>query len=255
MNRLDGKIAIVTGGAGGIGKETAKLFLSEGASVVLVDLDESALKESAAELGSDKVSYTAADVSVDHEVSDAIASASEVHGQIDIIFANAGIEGAITPIVDYPMEVFDKLISVNVRGVFSTLRHGIPVMAASGGGSIIITSSIAGLRGFAGLSAYVTSKHAVVGLMRSAVLECADNGVRVNTVHPSPINTRMMRAIENGAAPGDPASAVESFEAQIPMGRYGEPGEVGDAVVFLASDESRFISGATLTVDGGMSVG
>jgi NAD(P)-dependent dehydrogenase (short-subunit alcohol dehydrogenase family) len=148
-----------------------------------------------------------------------------------------------------------EVIAVNVRGVFLSLKYVMPAMVKNGGGSIIITSSIAGLHGFAGLSAYVTSKHAVVGMMRSAVLECTPAGVRINTIHPAPIETRMMRAIEEGAAPGAAAQAKQGFETMIPAGRYGTPEEVASLALFLASDESRFCSGGLYSVDGGLSVG
>ncbi|MGW0038133.1 SDR family NAD(P)-dependent oxidoreductase [Gordonia sp. NPDC003376] len=255
MSTLEGRVAVVTGGAGGIGKSTAEALLEAGASVVLADRDEAALTEVLGQISHDKASYVVTDVTDDGQVKRLIESTVESHGHIDSVFANAGVEGQIAPVVEYSMEIFDRVISVNIRGVFSTLKHSIPALAATGGGSIVITSSIAGLQGFAGLSAYVTSKHAVVGMMRAAVLECDDNGVRINTVHPSPINTRMMRSIELGAVPDDPAAAVSSFEAQIPMGRYGEPREVAELMRFLAGDESRFITGSTISVDGGMSVG
>lgn len=254
MNRLNGKVAVITGGAGGIGSTTARLYLDEGATVVLVDLDDGVLKQTVADLDSDRVSYLVANVTEDDQVRGYVETTLQRHGRIDVLFSNAGTEGVVAPIVDYPMDVFDRLIAVNLRGVFSSLKHGIPAIAASGGGSIILTSSIAGLHGFAGLGPYVTSKHGLVGMMRSAVLECADNGVRVNTIHPSPINTRMMRSIEHGAAPGAEGAAIQQFEAMIPLGRYGESEEVGQLALFLASDESRFVTGATISVDGGMSV-
>jgi NAD(P)-dependent dehydrogenase (short-subunit alcohol dehydrogenase family) len=255
MGRLDDKVAVITGGAGGIGVATATLFLQEGATVVLVDRDEATLDRVVKELGSDRVSHIVADVTEDDQVRGYVDTTVQRHGRIDVLFSNAGTEGVVSPIVDYPMDEFDKVMAVNVRGVYSSLKYGMPAMQASGGGSIIITSSIAGLNGFAGLSSYVTSKHAVVGLMRSAVLEAADSGVRVNTVHPAPIENRMMRSIEEGAAPGAADAAKKQFEAMIPAGRYGNSDEVGRLALFLASDDSRYITGATVSVDGGMSVG
>lgn len=254
MGRLDNKVAIITGGAGGIGAATAKLFIGEGASVVLVDLDKEALQKTADDLATDRLSYITADVSDDDQVRAYIDETAQRYGRIDTLFCNAGIEGEVCQIVDYPMDVYDKVIAVNLRGVYSNLKHGIPAMRATGG-SIILTSSIGGLQGFAGLSPYVATKHALVGLMRSAVLETGASGIRVNTIHPAPINTRMMRSIEEGAAPGAGNAAKHQFEAMIPAGRYGEAREVGELALFLASDESRYVSGATISVDGGMSVG
>ncbi len=255
MTQLRDKVAIVTGGAGGIGLATAKLFVAEGARVLLVDIDEGGLKEAVATLGGQHASYCVADVSDETATKTYVETALERYGKIDVLFSNAGFEGRVLPLVDYPIDAFDKVIAVNVRGVYLSLQHTIPVMAKNGGGSIMITSSIAGLHGFAGLSAYVTSKHAVVGMMRSAVLEVTPLGIRINTIHPAPIETRMMRSIEEGAAPGAGAQAKTGFEAMIPARRYGEPEEVASLALFLASDASRYCSGGTYSVDGGMSVG
>ncbi|MFT3665432.1 SDR family NAD(P)-dependent oxidoreductase [Piscinibacter sp.] len=255
MKRLDNKIALITGGAGGIGLATAKLFVAEGAKVVLADLDEKALKAAVAEVGSDAASHVACDVSQEDQVRHMVATAVQRHGRLDVVFANAGTEGTIKPLVDYPVEAFDRVLAVNLRGVFLSLKHAMPVMQKQGGGSIVITSSIAGLKGFAGLSAYVASKHGVVGLMRSAVLEAGNSGVRINTIHPSPIETRMMRSIEEGAAPGAAAAVKAQFETMIPAGRYGLSEEVARTALFLASDESVFCTGGRYSVDGGMSAG
>lgn len=252
--RLDGKVAVITGGAGGIGRATARLYLAEGATVVLVGRNEDTLRQTAAEIGDDRVDRIVADVADDDQVKGYIDATVNRYGHIDVLFSNAGTEGVVAPIVDYPMDVYDKVIAVNLRGVFSSLKHGIPAIAAGGGGSIILNSSIGGLHGFVGLGPYSTTKHGLVGMMRSAVLECADNGVRINTIHPGPVNTRMMRSIETGAAPGAEAEVVKQFESMIPQGRYGEPHEVGQVVVFLGSDESRHLTGATISIDGGMSV-
>ena len=164
-----------------------------------------------------------------------------------------GIEGNIKPIPEYPIEVFDRVIAVNVRGVWLGLKHVIPVMAKGGGGSIVITSSTSGIHGYAGVSAYVTSKHAVIGMMRTAALECAPLKIRVNTVNPAPIETRMMRSLEEQFVPGHPGQAKEQMQATIPLGRYGQPEEVADVMLFLASDQSSFCTGGIYMVDGGVS--
>jgi NAD(P)-dependent dehydrogenase (short-subunit alcohol dehydrogenase family) len=255
MGRLDGKVALITGGGGGIGAETARLFVSEGACVMLADLHEPALSAIVREFGDSVAGYIVTDVSDSTQMEQAVNATVERYGRLDVLLANAGTEGSIVPLVDYPLEDFRRVIDVNVIGVFLGLKFAIPVMERHGGGSVIVMSSIGGIKGFAGLSAYVTSKHALVGMMRSAVLEVGNKGVRINTIHPSPIETRMMRSIEEGAAPGQGDAVKKQFEATIPAGRYGTPNEVAQTALFLASDESRFCTGGLYSVDGGMSAG
>jgi NAD(P)-dependent dehydrogenase (short-subunit alcohol dehydrogenase family) len=252
MKKLEGKVAIITGGAGSIGKITAQLFLEEGAKVVLVDLDEASLKKAIAELVSTNVIYCAADVTKAADVQRYVNETVKTFGKIDIFFNNAGIEGVVKPIVDYPEEVFDKVIAVNVKGIWMGNKYLLPQM--NDGGSIILTSSVAGLNGSANVSAYITSKHAVVGIMRSAAVEAAPRKIRVNSVHPSPVDNRMMRSLEEGFSPGKGADVKKNLEATIPLGRYAEPIEIAKLVLFLASDDSRFITGTTQVIDGGISV-
>ncbi|MBK7762836.1 MAG: SDR family oxidoreductase [Bacteroidetes bacterium] len=251
MKKLENKVAIITGGSGSIGKITAKLFLTEGAKVVLVDLSEDELKKAILELDSDHVKYFVADVSQSLEVQAYIHQTVKWFGKIDVFFNNAGIEGVVKPIVDYPEDIFDKVISVNVKGIWLGNKYVIPNM--NQGGSIIMTSSVAGFMGFANLSAYVTSKHAVVGIMRTTAIEAAPLKIRVNSVHPSPVNNRMMRSIEEGASAGHSEDVKKQFETDIPLGRYAEPIEIAQLVLFLASDDSQFITGTTQVIDGGMS--
>jgi NAD(P)-dependent dehydrogenase (short-subunit alcohol dehydrogenase family) len=167
-----------------------------------------------------------------------------------VFFNNAGIEGNSVPMADYPEALFDKVLAVNVKGVWLGCQHVLPKM--TDGGSVIITSSVAGLKGMQGLGAYVTSKHAVIGIMRTAALEFAPKKIRVNTVHPGPVNTQMMRRIETDISPDDTQQAQKNFEAMVPLGRYAEPQEIAQLTLFLASDESRYISGNTYVIDGGM---
>ncbi|MBM3881182.1 MAG: SDR family oxidoreductase [Verrucomicrobia bacterium] len=254
MNRLAGKVALITGGAGAIGLAAAKLLLLEGASVVLVDVSESRLRQASLTLGSDRASSVVADVTTPEDTRRYVQAAVDRHGGVDVLLANAGIEGDIQPLADYPLATFDRVLAVNVRGVFLGLQQVIPVMAGRGSGSIVITSSILGLKGAgAGLSAYAASKHAVVGLMRTAAIECAPLNIRVNTVHPAFVEGRMMERIAHGVSP----NASEEFRQQtrplVPLSRYGTPDEVAQLMLFLASDESRFCTGGTYTVDGGMS--
>lgn len=250
MDRLKNKVALITGGAGGIGMATAKLFLEEGAKVVLVDLTKEALEKASFELDHENLSYCVADVSKAQDNEKFVEHTLEVHGKIDIFFANAGIEGTSKPIAEYPDAIFDKVIAVNLKGVWLGCKHVIPKMKA--GGSVMITSSVAGLKGFAGLGAYVATKHAVVGIMRVAAIEFADKKIRVNTIHPGPVNNNMMRRIEKDMSPESPDEVMKGFESAVPFGRYAESSEIADMALFLASDDSKYITGRTHVVDGGM---
>lgn len=251
MDRLKDKVAVITGGAGGIGRAAGKLFAAEGASVLLVDLDEDALKQAVAESGSNRVSYFVGDVTRAADNQAMFETATERYGGVDVFLANAGIEGDVKSIVEYDEERFDQVLGVNVKGVFLGLKSAIPAMQARGGGSVVITSSVAGVTGAAGVSAYVTSKHAVIGLMRTAAKECAPLNIRVNTVNPSPVETRMMRSLEEGMLPGSAEAAKEAMTASIPMGRYGTPDEIARVMLFLASEDSAWITGSVYMADGG----
>lgn len=249
--RLGGKTAIVTGAAGGIGFAVAKLFVGNGCNVLAVDLNESSLREQVESSGFNQLSYCAADVTVAEDNARMVQLAIERYGGVDILVANAGIEGQIKSIMDYDDEVFDQVIAVNVKGVWNGIRAVVPSMIQRGGGSIVVTSSVAGLRGGAMLAPYCTSKHAIIGLVRSAAKEFAGAGIRVNTVNPSPVETRMMRSLERGMNPQDANAAKERITATVPLQRYAEPEEVANLMLFLASDESSFITGAVHAVDGG----
>ena len=261
MPRLSEKVALITGGAGGIGQAAARLFTDEGAHVVLVDREEAALENVVSCIGEDKASFVVADVTKSDETQNYVEAAIERWGGIDIYLANAGIEGMVSSIPDYPHDMFDQVMAVNVRGVWLGLKYVIPVMRERGGGNIVITSSTAGIGGTAGMSAYTTSKHAVIGMMRTAALECAPMGIRVNTVNPAPIETRMMRSLEEMrvAAADDSEVTVErtkqSYSARIPLQRYGNPEEVAKMMLFLSSNESSYCTGGVYMVDGGRSAG
>lgn len=252
MKKLENKIAIITGGAGSIGMTTAKLFLEEGAKVLLVDLEEEPLKKAVKELGGKAVQYCVADVTKSADVKSYVETAVKAFGKIDVFFNNAGIEGTVKPIVDYPEEMFDKVIAVNVRGVWLGNKYVLPQM--NNGGSIIITSSVAGLLGSPNVSAYIISKHAGVGIMRATSVEAAPRKIRVNSVHPSPVDNRMMRSLEEGFSPGKGAAVKKQLELTIPLGRYAKPIEIAKLVLFLASDDSQFITGTTQVIDGGINV-
>lgn len=252
MTKLVNKVAVITGGSGAIGTATAKLFLEEGARVMLVDINEEALKATVSQLGSENVSFIAANVTKSADVQKYVAHTVDTFGKIDIFFNNAGVEGTVKPVSEYSEEDFDKVIGVNVKGVWLGIKYVLPEM--NEGGSIINTSSVAGLIGFNSMSAYVTSKHAVIGLTRTIAHEAAPRGIRVNSIHPSPVDNRMMRSLEEGYAPGQAAEAKKGFEAAIPMGRYATNDDIAKGVLFLASDDSKFITGSKLVIDGGMTM-
>lgn len=251
--QLKGKVAVITGGAGEIGVAMAKTFIKEGAKVVIVDLEKEALKRAKDHIqGGDALSTIVADVTKSSDAKKYIKHAVDAFGGVDILCANAGIEGEVKPLIELKVEELEQVLDVNVKGVFLTLKHGIPQLIKRGGGSVVITSSVAGLQGSQGLTAYTTSKHAVIGMMRTAAQEYGAKGVRVNTINPGPVDSRMMRSIEEQAG-GDQAKDVqEQYEAQIPLGRYAQEQDVANIALFLASDQSSYCSGGTYTVDGGL---
>lgn len=193
-----------------------------------------------------------ADVTDEADVKRYTDAAIKAFGRIDAFFNNADIEGQVVPLQEQPIEMFDKVMAINVRGAYLGLKHVLPHMYKAGAGSVTNTSSISGLQGTPDILPYVTSKHAVTGMTKVAALEAARHGVRVNSIHPSPVNTRMMRSLESGFDPKDAEAAKQMLTSLIPLGRYGEPGDIADLVLFLASDESRFITGVQYRIDGGM---
>jgi 3alpha(or 20beta)-hydroxysteroid dehydrogenase len=245
MNDFEGRVAVVTGAAGGIGAAISRRLTAGGARVLAVDL------EGPTELPEGAVPH-AADVSVAADVQAFLQRAVDELGGLHVLCNNAGIEGAVTSLADYPDDVFDQVLAVNVRGPFLGMKHAVPHMTAAGGGAIVNTASVAGLRGAPRIHAYAASKHALVGLTRSAAAELAPLNIRVNAVCPSPVETRMMRSLEQGIDPDNPAVVHDFLAAQIPLGRYGEPDDIADVVAFLASDAARFVTGVALPVDGGL---
>jgi NAD(P)-dependent dehydrogenase (short-subunit alcohol dehydrogenase family) len=254
--RLDGKVAVVTGAAGVIGRATIRLLAERGARVVAIDRREEDLKTAIKELpASAQALALTADVTSEDEVADYVRAAVEKFGTIDVFYNNAGIEGEIKPITQYSLEAFRRVLDVNVVGVFLGLKHVLPVMLKQNKGSIINTSSIAGLIGSADIAVYSASKHAVIGLTKSAALECAATGVRVNCVCPGLIDSRMLSAIIDGRNPGNAPVPNARIVERIPARRLGQASEVASIVAFLASDDASYVSGSAYTVDGARTAG
>jgi NAD(P)-dependent dehydrogenase (short-subunit alcohol dehydrogenase family) len=255
MARLDGKVAVITGGAAGIGEAAGRLFAAEGAKVLLVDIQEEALKKVVNSLGNNNVGYVVADVSQAVENQKYVKAAVDRFGGIDILAANAGILGPVAPIPLYPEDAFNKVLAVNLKGAWLSLKYAIPELQKRGGGSIIITSSIAGVKGFAAVPAYSATKHGVIGIMRTAAIECAPLNIRVNTIHPGPIETKMVHDLEAGFFPDDPSQGQQALEGGTLLKRYGGADEVAQLMAFLASDDSRYCTGGIYMIDGGMALG
>jgi len=246
MAQLSGKHALITGAAGGIGAATAHLFVNEGADVILLDRDQSALDRLIADLPAARATAICCDVTNTRQMQAAFASAPK----LDVIVLNAGIVGDVAPITAQDESDFDRIMAVNVKGTWLGLKYGVAAMADTRG-SIIVTSSVAGLRGIARSSAYSASKHAVLGLVKSVAAEVGGKGLRINAVCPSPVETNMMRSLEEGAAPGASDKAKAAFERMMLLRRYGAPEEIANMMLFLASDASSYCTGSVFTVDGG----
>lgn len=244
MGRIEGKVAIVTGAGSGIGRATAHLFAAEGAKVIVADVT-GAEEETARTLGGDAVAVHA-DVSISADVRSMIEVARSRFGRLDVIFNNAGIDGAQAPTAECTEDNFDRVIAVNLRGVFLGMKHAIPLMLEGGGGSVINNASVAGLVGFRGMPAYCASKGGVVQLTKTAALEYATQHIRVNAICPGVILTPMVERLTAGNA-----DAEAAFRATAPVERFGTPEEVAALALFLASHESSFVTGAALAIDGG----
>ena len=250
--RLDGKVAIITGATGGIGETTAKHFLEEGARVMLVGRTAQKLVGTADKLaGGDALAQFQADADDEAATAAAVAATVAAFGGVDILFANAGTEGPTKPLELQQLADFEAVLRTNVIGVWAAMKHCVAPMKARGGGSMIATASVAGVIGFPGLTPYCSSKHAVCGLVKTAAIELAGFGIRVNAIAPGAIDNRMIRSIEEQTLPENPDAVREAIVATIPMKRYGREEEVARLAVFLASDDASYMTGAVTLIDGG----
>lgn len=252
---MQGKACVLTGGAGSVGLASARALLDAGAEVLLVDRDAAQLQAARAGLGgahAARIDTAVADVADAAQTRAYIGQAKARWGGIDFLFCNAGINGAITPITEYPDEVFDAVMAVNVRGCFLALKHGLPVLRE--GGSVLINASVVAVTADPGICAYATSKHAVVGMMRVAAKEAARRGVRVNVIAPGPIANEFQADIERRLSDVVGRNATQMLDGMIPLGRHGQPSEIAQMVLFLASPASSFCTGGVYLVDGGMHV-
>lgn len=256
QKRLEGKVAIVTGATGGIGEATAKRFLEEGASVMLVGRSAEKLKATSARLaGLGNTVTSLAEAADEKAIAAAVAATVEAFGGIDIMLANAGTEGKTALIEDQTVENFEEVLRTNVIGVWLSMKYCVEPMKKRGGGSIVALSSIAGMIGSPTLSAYIASKHAVYGLVKTAALELGAFNVRVNAIGPGPIDNRMIRSLETQLSPDDPDAMRSVFSELIAMKRYGTNEEVANLALFLASDESSYCTGSIHMIDGGFTAG
>jgi NAD(P)-dependent dehydrogenase (short-subunit alcohol dehydrogenase family) len=248
---LDKNVCIITGGAGSIGLAIARVFVREGGRVMLVDSSDERLAAAAAILPSDAVATLKADVRSAADAARYVAATVDRFGPIDVLVSNAGTVGPIAPIAAYPDDAFDEVLAVHVKGAFLACKFGIPAM--NDGGRMVIVSSVAGLRADPGPYGYVTAKHAQVGLMRAVAKEVAARRIRVNTIHPGPVDNAFQADVERELSNVLQRNATDFFDERIPLGRHATPEEVADSVLYLASSLSSFTTGSTLVVDGGMS--
>ncbi len=247
------KVALVTGGSNGIGRATALGFAGRGAKVVIVDRDKAGGEATAGivrQQGGEAL-FVQADVTDAKSVEAYVKKAVDTYGRIDCFHNNAGIEGKVANIVDYDEAMFDQVMSVNVKGVFLGMKYVLKQMLAQKSGAIVNTASTAALMGSPGMPAYVASKHAVLGLTKTASGEVARQGIRVNAVCPGPIDTRMIQDLQKQLNPENPGKVAATYQASIPIGRYGTAEEVANTVLFLCSDLAGNITGAHFVVDGG----
>lgn len=247
---LEGKVALVTGASRGIGLATAQAFAHAGAAIVLADRDGEAASEAAGGMrgAGHSVLAVTCDVADRAQVSEMVSQAVATYGRLDAAFNNAGVNSAAAPLLDTSDEEFERIISINLRGIWNCMKAELRQMTAQGRGAIVNCSSIGGIRGSRGRSAYSASKHAVIGLTRSAALDYAASGIRINAICPGMINTPMAVEVTHNYDP----EIIKALVAREPIGRFGEPGEIAAAVVWLCSPAASFMVGHAMAVDGGV---
>lgn len=254
--RFEDKIALVTGGASGIGRATAVRLAGEGATVIVTDVDEAGGFGTVAMVhdSGGHARFVATDVANEHDVDSLIESIVDTEGSLDIAVNNAGVLGQFIPTADYPVEMYDQVTSINQRGVFLTMRAEIRVMLEHGGGVIVNTSSAAGIQAQALAVGYTASKHAVNGMTKTAAVEYASQGIRINAVNPGGVATPMVARLFEQIAAQDPeaAAALQNAPDSHPLGRSAQPEEIASVIAFLASDDASDVVGVCLPVDGGL---
>jgi len=255
-NRLEGKVAIITGATGGIGEATARLYLDQGAKVMLVARSQEKLNATIKKLGGgENIAQAIAEADNEQQTADAVQATIDAFGGVDILMANAGTEGVVNPIENQTYENWQRVLNVNVIGVWLAMKYCVAPMKARGGGSMIAISSVAGMIGTPGMSAYTASKYAVFGLVKSSSMELAESRIRVNAIGPGPIDNRMMHSLETQMAPDDSKALHDDIAEMIPMKRYGTDQGVANMALFLASDDSSYCTGSIHMVDGGFIAG
>jgi NAD(P)-dependent dehydrogenase (short-subunit alcohol dehydrogenase family) len=252
MGMMDGKVCVVTGGAGSLGLASASLLLQEGARVMIVDNRQEALDRAAKSLNrsTELLATTEADVSSSEATRNYIDRTVAKWGRFDCLFSNAGLSGVTKPVTEFPEDVFDAVMAVNVRGSFLACKYGLPQM--NDGGSIVITSSIMGVKGGPDICAYTTSKHALIGLMRTVSKEVAGRNIRCNILAPGPIDNSFQTEIEDRLTQVTGQNGTEMINQIIPLRRHAKPEEIARMVLFLASDQSSFSTGSLFMADGGL---
>lgn len=250
MGLVEGKVALVTGAGSGIGRASAQVFAREGAKVVVADIVEDGARETVKMIHNSggEATFVKCDVSKAADVKAMVKAAVDTYGTLNCAHNNAGIEGSMVPLVEYPEEVWDRLLGINLKGEFLCMQFEIPEMLKAGGGAIVNTASIAGLIGFSGLGAYTASKFGVNGITKVAALDYAKSGIRVNSVCPGVIQTPMIERLV-----AEQPSVEAQFTQGTPMGRLGKPEEIAEAVVWLCSDRASFVTGHNMVVDGAFS--
>jgi NAD(P)-dependent dehydrogenase (short-subunit alcohol dehydrogenase family) len=252
MGILQDKTCIVTGAAGSLGLASVRRFVAEGARVMLVDRDRDALNAALKSLPEGRATAMLADVASAKDTAAYVSATVARWGPIDVLFSNAGISGVVRPVTDYPDDVFDQVLAVNLKGSFLACKHGLPAMRD--GGSIVMTASVVGVTSDPGIAAYAASKHGLIGLMRTVAKEAAGRRIRVNAVAPGPIDNGFQRDIEKGLTQALGTDGGKFLDSIIPLHRHATAEEVAESVLFLASERSAFTTGSVLMADGGMHV-